>query len=154
MSVKVKGLNEFIAKLNELGQGLTKDEATQAGQATMSAMKDMISQGQSPITGRNFPRYKNPQKYPGRLKSATPVNLHLSGDFLDGMRAKVVKTALGFGFEITYLKKELKKEEGHRVGWNGQPKRPTIPEGNEKFATRVREAYTKVILDALKKFYS
>jgi hypothetical protein len=99
-------------------------------------MKAMIAGGKSPITGRAFPKYKNPARYPGRRKPSTPVNLRLSGAFLTDLTGKAfAKRREGVGIKVSYRTAlSNKKEEGHRDGVNKQPKRPTIPEGNEEFA--------------------
>lgn len=109
-------------------------------------MKSLIGSGRSPIKGRGrFPRYKNPKKYPGSRKSDSPVNLRLTGDFLDDLTYDTNPSGDGYTTDIGYFTEESrKKEEGHRAGANGQPKRPTIPARNETFVNQIREEILKI----------
>lgn len=69
-------------------------------------------------------------------KRNRPVNLYLSGKMLADLTYEKLKTIAGV--EIGYFDRESQlKEQGHREGANGQPKRPTIPIGSEKFSIRI-----------------
>jgi hypothetical protein len=152
-----------LEKLKTKLQGLKKpvDQATanQVGKEVVAEMKSMISKGISPIFGNGrFPTYKNPKRYPGDIKSRTPVNLKLTGDFQDSLRFTTFVNPSGFGTRVGYDgDKEQLKEQGHREGVNGQPKRPTIPnqDSGERFASRIELIYTRIykrrIADLLKK---
>jgi len=124
-----------------------KPTANRMAKATINEMRAVIARGNSPILGkRKFPKYLNPKKYPGRLKPSSPVNLFLSGDFLGSLNSKILKTTIGFGFELGFFnEKSALIEKGHRTGGrkgvNKQPKRPIIPLVGERFSNRVEQAY-------------
>ena len=122
-------------------------------------MKSMISKGISPIKGnKRFARYKNPERYPEGVRGSfpkkrkRPVNLTLSGDFLKMLKFKSKtgrKPKIEIGF---YDKLSKKKEQGHREGAGGQPKRPIIPKGKgESYAVRIVTEVRRNLLDILDK---
>lgn len=159
------------AELRRIGNktidSFSRQDKLQIGLATIDAMEEMISKGQSPIQGfGRFPAYKAvaagnkilrggrattragrarrrglAQKtkragYPYTVrhqypsKRERPVNLYLSGEFMRDLDTRPRRRGIEIGF---YRKKSVLKEEGHRYGTNGQPIRPTIPIGSEKF---------------------
>jgi hypothetical protein len=162
MSLKVKitgkKLKSFIEGVSELKEeAIDKKTATRIGIGVTSKMLDFISKGISPIQGAGrFPAYKNPKKYPGDLKAKRPVNLYLSGDFLKSLDYREIKTSSGYATEIFYIGEESKKEQGHREGAHGQPKRPTIPQGREEFVVAIQRIITNLfkdrIAEVIKKF--
>jgi len=85
------------------------------------------------------------KKFPN--KRERPVNLFLSGRFLDALESRATGKGLFLGF---YRNPYDKYEEGHRTGGikgvNDQPKRPIIPINRETF-TRV--VYRR-LLDSVK----
>jgi len=92
---------------------------------------------------RGYP-YTVQKKFPN--KKPRPVNLFLSGKFLEGLKAFVqgaqndAKLSIGFDdFQLEQI------EEGHRIGWLGQGKRPIIPQQGEKFAQRIQRAAEKLL---------
>lgn len=153
-------------KIENLKTAFTKKEAQELGDDVVFQMKQLIAKGISPIrsVGR-FPAYKGagkkgryPQsvqsRYPG--KRDRPVNLKLSGEFLNDLTFKVKPGTAGKHASVEigyYTRSEQDKERSHRDGTNGQPKRPTIPQGSEQFAVtiqrtilnRLREAITKAV---------
>jgi hypothetical protein len=132
--------------LEELKKPVTKQVATNVGNAILQAMKETIAKGYSPIRGYGkFPAYKNPSKYPGNRKPKSPVNLELKGDFLDALEFTLVQVRSGFATKIGYAgSKENKKERGHREGANDQPKRPTIPINGETFSEKITNAFMEI----------
>lgn len=115
----------------------------------VESILERIGLGVSPITGRRFPSYKNPDKYPGDLKGQRPVNLYLTGQFLSSLITRI-KTGKKPTITITFSNQLAHdKESGHRTGANGQPRRPIIPQGSEGFTDgillAVREVFRKVI---------
>lgn len=126
------------------------------GAELVTAMKQLITRGISPIksVGR-FPAYKNPKDgYPSTApkkygKKNTPVNLTLTGDQLRDLSFQVK----GNGIEIGYSEKQaIDKEQGHRDGVNGQPKRPTLPKTSqgEEFAQTLQNIYLRGIRKNIK----
>lgn len=149
-----------------------KASARDMGRAAVDGIKQSVAAGKSPIRGQRFAQYLGKRrkgaakrrsypynvmhKYPG--KKDRPVNLHLSGDFLDGLGFDVKKNKGQWSVLIGYEgKKSADKEIGHRIGVNGQPSRPTIPRGSEKFIgkiqTAIRNAVRKRLGKDAKKFY-
>lgn len=88
--------------------------------------------------------YTVQKRYP--TKKPRPVNLFLTGAFLGKLQAAVFGSErdgkLSIGFEDF---KAEQMEEGHRIGWLGQGKRPIIPQGNEKFAQRIQRVAEKIL---------
>jgi hypothetical protein len=145
----IKALKEL---LKELKKPIDKATAEAVGDAIVSGMLEKMARGQSPIKGYGpFPAYKDPKKYPGDRKPKRPVNLYLDGDFWNSLTRKAKRGTTGYDTVIFYQGKENdKKEQGHREGANGQPKRPTLPRGNQTFAESIRIAFTKIYRQRLK----
>lgn len=149
-SFRISGLGEIKKRVESVTGPLTRKEAQEVGEAVVSAMKSAIASGQSPIAGYGrFPAYKNPDRYPGKKKPHTPVNLKLTGQFLDSLTYEVLADRTGQGFNVLFFYRGTDqniKEVGHRRGANGQPKRPTIPDtrAGERFSRLVEDAYLKV----------
>ena len=143
---------------------LSKRDLEDLSDLTIEEMKKAISKGQTTIEGgkRRFPAYKNPENYPDKImkhfpkKRRRPVNLNLSGKFLSKLSSKVETQKRKFGL-VTKRRVRIgffdqlskKKEQGHREGANGQPKRPIIPTRSESFSkrilTKVRKEYIKKV---------
>lgn len=166
MAINTKALQDLIKKIQDIPKkAINQSVARQTGTAMLAEMKDLISKGISPIEGKGrFQGYKragDPKGYPAKLrkkypgKKNRPVNLKLSGDFLKDLTFRVSGRAGTTAIEVGYYTpSEAIKEEGHRDGANGQPSRPTIPEGKEQFAISIQEAgieiLEKAVLDYLK----
>lgn len=143
-----KDLIKEIEKVGDL-KNLSKRSLNKVGNELIAEMKDNIAKGISPITGRRFPGYKKPSRYPGDQKPARPVNLKLSGEFLDDMTTDE-RSGSKPSITLYYKGKDSDdKERGHREGANGQPKRPTIPQGRESFSigilTKIENILKKLI---------
>lgn len=137
--------------------------ANAVGYTIRQRMLQLIARGISPIFGYGrFPGYKGVsaarktsakaramrssksgrKPYPFSVqkqfpaKRPRPVNLFLSGSFLSDLTFAVASLGRKKVIEIGYFEElSAKKESGHREGVNGQPKRPTIPKGNETFSS-------------------
>lgn len=144
--IKIVGTRQLRIRLNKLKKPIDRPTAKRGGESIVSQMKGLIRIGVSPIQGKGrFPRYKNPKRYPGKRKSKRPVNLKLTGQFLRSLVSKAVSGTGGFAIQVEYNNALAnKKEDGHRKGQNKQPKRPTIPQGNEKFSPSVLKGVIKI----------
>lgn len=147
---------ELQRKLKGLAAPITQAQARTLGADVVDAMRDTIAAGYSPISGpgiqQRLAAYKDPKRYPGKKKAHTPVNLYLTGKFLSDLKFRVIKVASGWGVSVGFTnRKSQLKEEGHRYGQNGQPSRPIIPIGNEKFIKRIQSLYMAVIREAIEK---
>lgn len=112
-------------------------------------MLENIKKGISPITGKRFPAYKNPERYPGKRKPKRPVNLELTGEFLSALEF-TVRSGKNPTITIGFFDKEnADKEKGHREGAGGQPKRPIIPNSSESFSKKITIEITNEIADVL-----
>lgn len=146
---------EFLKeKLKSASKLVKKQDFKEIGQETVAEMKTMISKGISPVRGGGrFPGYKNPEKYPKRVKSKypakkdRPVNLKLTGEQLDNLRSESTDKS----FTIKYTGEAADKEQGHREGVHGQPIRPTIPEENEQFAVSIERNIVKKLTEIITK---
>lgn len=156
MSIKVDVTVSFSPELKkaleDIKKPIDRDTAEKVGEDIVDDMKRLIANGQSPIRGNGrFPAYKDPKKYPGKRKSRSPVNLELTGEFLDDLSSKTISDPAGYATRVTYDgQKSQDKERGHREGANGQPKRPTIPAASgEDFAVSIKTRYTKTLRDRI-----
>jgi hypothetical protein len=157
-----KFFDDLSKQVEGLEKGVTKSVANKVGVAAVKEMKRMIGAGLSPIRGKGrFPAYKDTDRYPGRVrrdyprKKNTPVNLKLSGDMLKSLDYESVKDGAAYKTLVDYMdSQEKKKEQGHREGVNSQPRRPTIPQGNEKPAKSIEEVCLDIYLEALEKYAS
>lgn len=178
VTVKITGkdLKELSRDLERIGRdALTPAIAAKIGRDVIKEMQEMIAVGLSPIRGKGrFAAYKATSgvsgkgknrlkgiqnKYPLNqrknfpTKGLRPVNLKLSGDFLRALKSRVLRSVKGPNIEIGFFdSKEAVKEQGHREGANGQPKRPIIPEEGEEFAVRVVRQIEEVVNEAIQKY--
>lgn len=158
---------------------IKQQDLVQVGVAACNRMVELISRGISPIEGKGrFPAYKwagklndirkklgaknskkisraiKATKYPYSAmdeypnKRVRPVNLTLSGKFLEDLQPRVSGKKLKIGYHDNL---SSKKESGHREGVNGQPKRPTIPIGNEKLNASVYKEILNTLDSILRK---
>jgi hypothetical protein len=95
---------------------------------------------------KKFYPYTVQGKFPD--KRERPVNLFLSGDFLSNLNTKIIKNGVEIGF---YDEKSVKKESGHREGVNGQPPRPILPQGNEKFSESIYQRVVALLTSIVKR---
>lgn len=167
ITVKIKGIDILLKKkLTRIMESpLSKPEWQTIGDNVVDKMLKLIASGVSTVRGSGLPTkmfaYKNPDKYPGKrsfinadgdrvtTKAKSTVNLHLTGNMLDALRAD----SFNNGFLIEYkTNKADKKETGHRDGKNGQPRRPTIPftELGEDFAASIRKIWDDAIRKRIK----
>lgn len=152
---------EIAKRFDDTLKGLNSNELEAIGKIVVQEIENDVLKGINPISGfgaRRFPEYKNPSNYPDKArkdfpaKRRRPVNLFLSGDFLFFLRpfVKGQKIFIGFSDPLS-----IKKEQGHRDGANGQPKRPIIPQGSETFNKRIirviKEAFSNQINKKLAK---
>jgi hypothetical protein len=101
------------------------------------------------IKSRGYP-YSVQDEFPD--KKPRPVNLKLSGKFLDSLRVLVEPGAgsrgwtpkVGFSDPLS-----IDKEEGHATGANGQPKRPIIPAEFQEFTKGIRNVVLEKFAEIL-----
>ena len=148
-------IQKVLNKLEELSEPVNQRTAREVASEVVSKMKESISSGKSPILGNgNFDPYRGQyrariQRY-GRIgehtKKLRPVNLTLSGAFLESLKGTVAKVKSGYAAVIGFSdKKSQKKEQGHREGANGQAERPIIPQSGEKFSLVIQNVYLDII---------
>ena len=141
-----------VKQLNSLkrsARGLRRQLKTGSGSA--ARIKRALSQNK-----RNAEKIKRAYPYSVQKdfpnKRPRPVNLFLSGDFLSnltyalGRIGKKQVITIGFFDELS-----KKKESGHRVGVNGQPKRPIIPDSTESFSQIIKLDILKIMKDVIKR---
>jgi hypothetical protein len=157
---KIKFDTQRFERLIRKLEAITKNfidgaTAEKLGAACIYEMKRLITVGKSPIKGTGkFPPYKNKKKYPGDRKPGTPVNLKLSGDFLNSLRSKMVSNPKGINSVKIYFDSEesVNKELGHRQGANGQPKRPIMldQKAGEKLDAKINATLVRILKGRLK----
>lgn len=162
--INMKGIQDLIKKIQDTEKkAITRKVAESAGKAMTDEMLSLIDKGISPIRGAGrFPGYlrsgdkdgypaNKRKRYPA--KRDRPVNLKLSESFLKALEFRAVSSKGSYNTEIGfYDPREVVKEEGHRDGANGQPKRPVIPQGKEEFAVSVQEKALEVLEEAVSSY--
>jgi hypothetical protein len=149
-------IDDFKKKVNQWPNMKRLDEraTVRIARQWVGKIKEEIARGLSPLTRRKFPRYKNPDRYPGDRKPHQPVNLELTGKFLSDLKIDSVVTS---GRDITVNlyyagAKSPLIEQGHREGANGQPRRPTIPQGDENFSRFLTKEIESAYVTLIEKF--
>lgn len=138
---------------------LSRATLTEMGTAAIKEIKSNVERGSSPIKGNGkFPAYKPSYKkaiergyYREFGKAVEPVNLTLSGKFLQDLRKVTPRSgdaSVEVGFATQYGKK---LEDGHRRGVKGQRKRPIIPKRGEQFKNPIVRLVKNIALKAIKK---
>ncbi len=107
-------------------------------------------------------KLKNRKFYPDSVQSQypdkkrRPVNLYLSGDFLDNLQEITADRKLfkDFNVSLGFKGKFADYEKGHREMHNGQGFRPIIPakEGDETFVVTIQKLYIDLIRQAIKNY--
>lgn len=94
----------------------------------------------------------NTKQFKAGTKFLRPVNLFLTGKFLQSLTFTVAKVGKGAKIEIGYFQpKQAVKEQGHREGANGQPKRPTLPRKGESWAQTIQLDIMRILREAIVK---
>lgn len=99
------------------------------------SIKRLIDKGLSPVAGqRMFQKYKNPEKYPGDLKSPNKPNLRLTGSLLSNYTARASTDALEItmGIHSDAPELDLIKAKANN-------------EGTESSASRGARSYLKLL---------
>ncbi len=162
MKLDKSQLEELIQDIKKgITQISTQKDAEKLGKNVVETMKEMIASGVSPIGGRKFQSYKKSYndaikkgRYDGLGKYPTPVNLKLTGDFLDNLRFRIVDSGRNKVAEVGFFDKQSQlKEQGHREGANSQKKRPIIPINDEKIARTLKKTllshYQELMVEAI-----
>ena len=141
-----------VKQLNSLRRnGKSLRALRKAGSGNQARIRRALSQNKrnQEKARKGYP-YSVQKTFPN--KKPRPVNLFLSGDFLSnltyalGRVGKKQLITIGFFDELS-----KKKESGHRVGVNGQPKRPIIPDSTESFSQIIKLDILKIMKDVIKR---
>jgi hypothetical protein len=133
-------VREIQAKAKKLAKGGNKKKAQRLREdaATLSS----LSKQAGATAGAKYPF--STDEYRRGAKRLRPVNLFLSGKFLRALEFRLNGVAGRYNLEIGFFdSNEAEKEEGHRDGANGQPKRPIIPIDREDFAQVIQNEIWK-----------
>lgn len=126
--------------------------ADKVGSTVVAEAKKMISQGLSPVRGeKRFEKYKNKEKYPGKKKPATPVNLELTGDMLKGYGYRRGKNN---AVEIGMVSPTGNRDKVARYHNEGTPKmaaRPITPQKGQEYAVSIMQAIRDIFDTRLSK---
>lgn len=117
-------------------------------------IKDTIERGLSPVAGkRMFDKYKNPKKYPAKLKPSNKPNLKLSGDMLSEYKTKPSSepNAVTVGIHSDASKESRVKANANNNGTEHIPARRFIPWSGETFTTKITLETKKIFAQALGK---
>ncbi len=123
------------------------------GDMIVDQMKDSIAAGVSPVKGeRRFEKYKDPKKYPAGVKPNLPVNLYLSGDMLEALKAFPEEDKVMIGIRDGAM---AARAIDHNSGTNHMPRRHFLPtsKGDEltvSITRSIKSLYTKLMRDIIK----
>lgn len=125
------------------------------GKTVTEEALEMISEGSSPARGEGrFERYKDRKKYPGDLKPARPVNLHLTGSMLSGYGFKIKDRNT---VEVGMVRGSSRDKEiagYHQDGTEHMAARPIVPREGEEWAVSImrsiRDLYGKRLSDYIR----
>lgn len=136
----IVNLSKTYAKL----RSVTDDKlASDFREVVNDKIKGMISRGISPVEGKgNFPKYKNPKKYPGDLKPSNKPNLYLEGDLMGALTAWLRGDRIYVGIEDS---EQEGKADANNRGLRGIPARRFIPLRGERFAQTVMLAFRQAV---------
>ena len=124
------------------------------GELIVTEMRKSMGAGLSPVRGEGrFVGYKDRKKYPGDLKAARPVNLHLTGDMWNALTYWSVSGRLVICFQD---RDEAKKAQSHNQGTRHIPRRHFMPtengeELNVTITRAVRNLYAEILSDIIRK---
>lgn len=167
MKLKAKfdnaAFKSILDKIKDIQEPVDSRIAKNVANSVVEEMKKEISVGKSTIAGRGkFEAYRGEYKkriqrygavssggakYSKKLK---PVNLKVSGNFLESLKGSTEKSKNGYAAVISINGvKNIKIEQGHRDGANGQAERPIIPINKERFVTSIQKVYLRLINEAI-----
>lgn len=144
---------KFDFKLSDYSDVILKGEAKeQAISDVADFVKEAILRdvggGLSPVTGKNFVKYKDPKKYPAGKKANSPVNLELDGDMLDSLSVE----RMGNKIRVTVSEDQMPKADNHnkftsKSEGTGVPARKFIPNAakGENFRGQIKERIARII---------
>ncbi|HEY6435635.1 MAG TPA: hypothetical protein VIY47_03530 [Ignavibacteriaceae bacterium] len=154
VNIKTPSPSAIAKRLNGL---ITAPFIAKINSDVIPEIKKLVASGQSPVDGYGrFPMYKNKDKYPGKRKSARPVNLDLTGVMMSKYDAHQVSTStkiIGIGYQK--ITQELEgKIIGNNEGKKGIPLRRFIPLNGESFTVSVirklKDVYARRISELFK----
>lgn len=151
--VKITARFQILELIDRFIDGST---ANAIGRAIVDEAKTMISEGVSPVRGHGrFERYKDRKKYPGKLKSARPVNLNLTGEMLKGYSFRPVLS--NQSLLVGMVKGSVGRKdiaEFHNAGTEHMAMRRFIPQDDEEFAVRIMRKIRDLYGERLRKLIS
>lgn len=128
------------------------NDAKKAARRLKGADKKNFLANQKRSLGRGYP-YSVQKEFPN--KQVRPVNLRLSGKFLRSLVADEQITPQALRLQIGFDDAEsIEKETGHREGAGGQPQRPIIPQGSERFTPEIEGFMFDSFSDLLLRVFS
>lgn len=140
--VTVGGIFNELKNIDEM---IVAETMTAVGQTIVRDAKASIARGQSPVEGYGaFPKYKDPEKYPGRRKRPVPVNLKLEGDMLNAYKYKRT-SKLGLAVGVMDDRKQEAKARAHNEGTEDIPQRRFIPGEGEAFIPSITRKVVGII---------
>lgn len=181
VKVKIPKLKNLEEKLKQINSAQFVKEVNE--QVVEGQIKRLIQAGTSPVDGYGrFVQYKDKDTYPSKQKSATPVNLTLSGKMLSfyrafaksvggslfigiiseapedvKTRAKANNTGTGMLESVSLNKTERKETKNLNKavkGVSGVPQRRFIPQDGEKFTVSVMSKLKQLYAKRIKALLS
>lgn len=133
-----------------------KQMASEMQKIINSEIKPTIAKGISPVKGmRNFPKYKDKNKYPGDKKQSNKPNLNLTGEMLKEYKAKAHADHVSVGIHSDASEFVQTKAKANNFGTKTKdgreaiPARPFVPVKqqffNAKINIAIRDAFARVL---------
>lgn len=129
--------------------------ALKVNEVIVPMIKDSIARGLSPVAGkRMLDKYKDPKKYPAKLKQSNKPNLYLSGDMLAEYKAKDGKENLSVTIGIHEdVSPEIKiRAIANNNGTEYIKARRFVPWGGESFTRKITLETKNIFAQALSKY--
>lgn len=138
----IEGAGRFPAyKAQTRVKVLNKLAKSASGRGDKAKAKSLRSKSKDAKKGYPY----NTKEFKEGKKRDRPVNLFLTGDMMRDLTYEPIERNGSWLTEIGYFTIDsILKEIGHRDGVNGQPKRPTLPQGQEGFAQRIQRILFRI----------
>lgn len=139
--VTVKLSPGLTKKIGALKTEIVNEEFAQiVGSGILNAAKRLIASGTSPVRGfGRFAQYKDSKSYPAGKKSATPVNLSLTGTMLSHLNYRRNQNKIEFGILPDAPNKVKVIARVHNTGERADiPQRQFIPKDGQEFVPSIQ----------------
>ena len=150
MPLKIKGQVEAVLRLGRLQRRIKKNFSKTLKREIVDVLVEVILKGRSPVKkGSGVPWKQYSKKYAkrkyGSESTRRPVNMLLSGEMLDSLKAKQLRNGR---IRIFF---DSKTAKFHDKKGKGRVHRPLLPKGKQEFRREIDTAIRKILRRAVRK---